>query len=519
MLKTGLRGLTSSTKSIYMAAMERLRSRWHEFERGARLTMVALAVLVAGGIGLRVWLMVSYSPAFLGFPDSAQYVLAAVFNVFRDAQRPAGYPLLLLLIHYLSSDLWLTIAIQHTMGMAAGLLLYKAVRRTGAPAWLGLLPAAILFFGGTGLILEHSLLADAPLTFLQALGLYFAIRALNEPALRWPVLAGIAIGVSFWFKTVAITSIILVPMVLLFAAPGRVRRRLLSALCVLTAAISLICVYVGSQYLATGYLGYERQSAWNLYGRVATFVDCSSFKPPSGTRFLCPSEPVGHRKPPSYYQGGTTAPAVEAYNFPWRAPLYANGVLEKFSVAAIEQQPFAYMKAIVGGLGRYVFPRNGEGNTPRGTREGVMLASTERYFKSVFARLFSEDLGYIGSRAAVNPLATYEKLSLIQGPLLVALLVAAFAGAFALSSRLRWASLLFTLTALSTITFAVAGNSYDARYAYPTFGPLAAGAALGAWGVGSMLVRRSRGSGRRRSIGDRQAHGSRGAGEHAAERA
>jgi hypothetical protein len=33
----------------------------------------------------------------------------------------------------------------------------------------------------------------------------------------------------------------------------------------------------------------------------------------------------------------------------------------------------------------------------------------------------------------------------------------------------------------------VAGNSYDARYAYPTFGPLAAGAALGAWGIATRL--------------------------------
>jgi Dolichyl-phosphate-mannose-protein mannosyltransferase len=497
--KTPIGSLTSPIKSIYMAAMGRLKSRWQALSRGTRLTMVALLALLAGGIGVRAWLMVDYGPAFLGYPDSAQYDLAAALNIFRDAQRPAGYPLLLRLIHYLSSDLWLTILVQHAMGLAAGLLLYKAVRRTGAPAWLGLVPAAILFFGGTGLILEHSLLADAPLTFLQALGVYLAIRAVYEPSLRWPVLTGLVIGACFWLKTVAVTSAVVVPFVLIFAAHGRLRRRLLSALCVLAMVVLMVCVYIGAQYFSTGYLGYERQSAWNLYGRVATFVNCSSFIPPKGTRFLCPSEPVGHRKPPGYYQGGTTAPAVEAYGFPWRAPPEANGVLETFSVAAIEHEPVAYAKTIVGGLGRYVFPSNGEGSTPSETREAVLSKEDEQYFRFLFARFFSEGLGYIGSRSALSRLATYEKYTLIQGPLLVFLLVAAIAGVFFLPLRLRWASVLFTLTAISSITFAVAGNSYDARYAYPTFGPLAAGAALGAWGIGSMLVRRSGWSGRRRS--------------------
>jgi hypothetical protein len=49
------------------------------------------------------------------------------------------------------------------------------------------------------------------------------------------------------------------------------------------------------------------------------------------------------------------------------------------------------------------------------------------------------------------------------------------------------AAILFTLTAIFSIVFAEAASSYDARYAYPTFGPLAAGAALGAWGIASRL--------------------------------
>jgi hypothetical protein len=53
----------------------------------------------------------------------------------------------------------------------------------------------------------------------------------------------------------------------------------------------------------------------------------------------------------------------------------------------------------------------------------------------------------------------------------------------------RAAAIQFTLTAIFSVTFAVAGDSYDARYAYPAFGPLAAGAALGAWGIVTSLLR------------------------------
>jgi hypothetical protein len=57
-----------------------------------------------------------------------------------------------------------------------------------------------------------------------------------------------------------------------------------------------------------------------------------------------------------------------------------------------------------------------------------------------------------------------------------------------LRGRARSATILFTLTAIFSAAFAVAGSGYNARYAYPTFGPLAAGAALGAWGMATRLM-------------------------------
>jgi hypothetical protein len=461
---------------------------WQQRDRDARVALVGISVLVAGAIGVRVWLMAQYGPAFLGFPDSAVYAFWTIEGSFRDLQHPAGYSLFLRALEHLSNNLSFTIAVQHATGIATGLLLYKAVGRTGAPAWLGLLPAAVVFFGGTGLLLEHSLLSDSLLSFLQALSVYFAIRSIYDHRVRWSLLTGIAIGLSIWVKSAAISTAILIPVLLLCATQGGARRKLQNAAITSIAVIVAIGAYVGIQDLSTGYLGYARQGAWALYGRVVTFVDCSKFTPPYGTRFLCPSEPPGHRASQDYFVFASTAPAVRRFGPNYFPTPQANAPLEAFSVAAIEHEPVAYVEAVAGGLGRYVLPRGGEGDTPQQLRESLLQEVHAIDYTLDFDRLYPRSHSYTDSAAQTQPLSQYESYTRVQGPLLIFLLAVAVAGPFCLPRRMRWAAGIFTLTALASITFAVATDGYDARYAYPTFGPLAAGAALGIWGIRVRLL-------------------------------
>jgi hypothetical protein len=472
--------------------LKRLRSRWQVLDRHDKITLAAILALTGGAVAARAWLMIGYPPAFLGFPDSLGYTEAAALGIFRNTQHPAGYPLFLGLLHKLSDDLPFTITVQHAMGVATGLLLYVSVRRSGVPAWLGLVPAAVVFFGGTGLFLEHSLLSDPLLAFLQAAGIYFTIRALHDPALRWPLLAGASIGLSFWVRTVAISSAVLVPPLLLCATPGDTRRRLIGALTAALAVIVLIAAYVGVQDLVTGYVGYERESAWNLYGRVATFVNCKDFTPPPGTGFLCPREPLARRDTENHYQYALNSPAVKRFGFPYAAAPDANTLLERFSTAAIEHEPVAYARAILRGLGYYVFPRAGEGYTPQELRTAMLNPADSEAHHAEFASFYADSAGYSGSPSAVRPLSVYERYTQIQGPLLIILLAAALIGPWFLPERTRWAAAAFTLTALFSIAFAIAGDSYDARFAYATFGPLSAGAALGAWGITTFFLGRVR---------------------------
>jgi len=244
------------------------------------------------------------------------------------------------------------------------------------------------------------------------------------------------------------------------------------------------------QALVSGYWGYERQSAWNLYGRVATFVDCSHFSPPEGTRFLCPAGPPARRQSESFYQYARAAPAVRRFGGPARAPARADAQLQHFSVAAISHEPFAYAGAIVRSLALYLSPRAGEGYTPPSIREALLEAKGTHSIEPALSAYYPHAHGYTGSAAAARPLDFYESHTRVQGALLVIMLVAAIAGAPLLRGSMRAASLLFTLTAICPVALAAAGNSYDARYGYPAFGPLAAAAALGAWAVLTRVRRR-----------------------------
>jgi hypothetical protein len=443
-----------------------------------------LGALLLAGIGVRLWLTVAYGPALAGFGDEHEYITAAAHGVFVDVQKPAGYPIFLALVHAVSDRLTFTIALQHLLGLGTGVLLFDSVRRAGLPAWLGLVPAAVALLAGIGVILEHSLLGDPLFAFLQALAVWAAVRALTDSGIGWPLLAGAAGGASFWVKTVGVCVVVVVPLALL-AARRAGGRGLRPALAALLAGVALAAAYVPVQALATGWWGYERQGAWNLYGRVATFVDCARMHPPAGTRFLCPPQPPSRRFDESYYQYARAAPAVRRYGGPSRAPAAANDVLLRFSLAAITGQPLEYFGAIARGLTFYVSPRPGENYTPHAIVTALLEPRGTHSVQRALGAYYPGARGHTGGAAA---LLSYESATRIDGPLLVVLLVAALASPWLVRGPARGLALLLLGTALLPVLAAEAGNGYDARYGYPAFAPLAGAAAIGLW-AGVLVLR------------------------------
>src|SRR3954447_20060980 len=109
-------GTTAAT-----TARSRLSARLPR-ERPERMAVFALLALVAGGVALRVAIMVAWRPAFIGFADSGTYIDAARGGLFKDPLRPVGYPLFLRVVHALSAKLSVTILVQHALGVMAALL-------------------------------------------------------------------------------------------------------------------------------------------------------------------------------------------------------------------------------------------------------------------------------------------------------------------------------------------------------------------------------------------------------------
>ena len=58
-----------------------------------------LAVLLAAGVGLRLVAMLPDWPAFFANPDAFSYMDAARDELFKYAERPAGYPAFLRAVH------------------------------------------------------------------------------------------------------------------------------------------------------------------------------------------------------------------------------------------------------------------------------------------------------------------------------------------------------------------------------------------------------------------------------------
>ena len=184
------------------------------------------------------------------------------------------------------------------------------------------------------------------------------------------------------------------------------------------------------------------------------------------------------------FEYGGSSPAQQF--FTPEDPAGWNARLKRFSIAAIEQEPVAYLKAILRGLPYYVTARPGEGYTPAQLRE-EMLNPTR--WPKVIEAYYPNYRAYTRQSGSISPLVFYEEHTRVQGVFLILLLLAAIVGAPLLTGRQRWGAILFTLTAIFSAVLAVAANSYDPRYAYPTFGPLAAGAALGAWAIATRLNR------------------------------
>ncbi len=470
-----------------------MRRRWPAAP-GERKVVAALGLLLVAGIALRLTLMAAQSPALLGYDDTLVYLGSARDHLFGVPSSPVGYVVFLRAAHWVWGSLAFLVGLQHLLGVAMALLLFATVRRV-APAGWGLIPAAVVLLAGPQLLLEHAPLSESSFAFLVTASCYCATRALTGGSAPWGWAAGLLAATAGCVRSLGLALVVLVVLCLVLGTRGGWRPRLGAGVGAALAAWVLIAPYVIATKHEVGYVGpgLTRASGWALYARAAPFADCGRFTPPAGTTALCERRPPSKR-PEARHYALFDSPAERAFGRPPYASPRENRALTAFARAAILHQPLDYLGDVGDDLGRYW---SSEPRTSGATGEsyGVLarhLATLPPTTAAFTAKWYSTppEPGDAGLASGVRE---WERRTRLEGPLLVLLALAALLGLpLARGPRLAVA-LLLVGTSLLSLVGPVASAFFDARYAVPGYGPLAASGALGGASlVGWVRARRRR---------------------------
>lgn len=458
-------------------------------------TPLALAAVVVAGVALRALAIASYRPAALVHFDSIAYLDAARTGLFDDPIHPAGYAAFLRAATALGDRIWPAIALQHLLGVAAGVVVYATVRRAGGGVWAGVGAAAVPLLAGDVLFLEHAVMSEALFVPVVAGLSYAVVRAVGaapespRAVLGWVAVAGALVGVGAVVRSVGLALLPALAVVVALLAPawraGAARRvagalapRLASVAVLVAAAGAVLGGYLGVQSAVSDRPSFTEVGGWAVYGRAAPFADCDEFEPPPGTRVLCEGTPPGERPGGDYYAwvGG---PAREAFG----APPRGNDRVGAFARAAIRAQPLDYLDAVATDLARYVDPDAGPDRRYNGDPPGQVSferrePDAERASERALARHYAPaEVERTGALAALEAWGSVVRL---HGALLFALLGLALAGAAAGRGRPRGPALALATVGATLLVAPVLSGLYNARYAVPAAAPLAAAGALGA---------------------------------------
>ncbi|HEV3259992.1 MAG TPA: hypothetical protein VG013_24200 [Gemmataceae bacterium] len=458
---------------------------------------MVLAVFVAGVL-LRIALLIAYRPAFLGIPDSGTYIDAARGNLLSDPVHPAGYAFFLRVLHPFPLGLSAVAILQHALGIVSALLLFWVGWKASRQLWVALVPAAVVLFNGLQLWTEHTPLSDPLFTFLVAATLAAAIEA-REGRASALVLVGLLLAAATLVRTV---GLLLVPAMLgwlLIGMRAQLRRRAVSALVVLFAALAPLTAYVALQQHHSGVLGFTEADGRITYAIAAPFADCSRFTPPAGTRGLCQSTPAAQRPSVNAYlwgfpdhAAGLVAVNRAAVSPAWRefGPMpHGNGRLASFGRRAILHQPLDYLSQVADNFS--AFWRHGPES---------FLAAADRADPNVqraAAAYYSERQV---SRTGVGVIDWYGHNLELDGLLVLILLILSVSPLLAQQTRGRAVGVLS-----AAVGWLLLGGSAlvvtDPRYVLPALGPLAVAASIGLAGLlprlAACIRRRARTSARR----------------------
>ena len=325
-----------------------------------------LALLIAGGLLLRMVTQLAYEPALL-FIDSKKYLYGTDFKLGAwGSFDPIGYTLLVLKPVLMFTNLGFVALLQHVLGLGMAVALYILMLRRGVVRWLAALAVAPVLLDAYQLNAEQTIMPDVLFEALVVTGIVLLLWR-PRPALAFVILAGLALGTSAPVRQVG-EALILPALLYVVAAAQDWRTRLLHGAVLFVCFALPVVGYMGYSKVVLHY-GFEMSNMGDayLYGRAAHAADCATLKLPADEQPWCPTPAqalkfgvdglVNNPRSPRVVHGVDVRRGVADYNLPQQ---------KRFAYAVIKQQPMR----VVGDITRdsikiFALTRNTvQGDTP-----------------------------------------------------------------------------------------------------------------------------------------------------------
>ena len=449
--------------------------------RARRLLHEHRPFLLALGIGavLRVEVHAGFRPALV-FSDGPMY-LSVLDSLDVLPARPAGYAFLLLRpLSALDQPLVAIAAAQHLLGLGIGVLVYVLLLRWGVGRGVATLASLPALLDGLLLLLEHSVLTDTLFMFLVMLALV-VLAWRRSPSVPLALTAGVLLGTAVTVRLVGQPLVVPAVLFCVLAADGW-RRRLSAALAVVSGFVAVVGGYAVWYHSERGVYALSEIHGKALYVRTAAFVDCSRLSVPAYQRVLCPTEPLGQRRDPTYY-AWRDARTVPRLNPP--PGVTKDEAMHAFALSAIREQPADYARVAVRDFLLNFDPVRTdrfEHATAYKWRFARYLDLPRRDFlTTVYSRYGGQQLS--AHQPEANDMVAYQKFAYVPGPVLLGCLLLGMLGLLgtgrAVDSGRRAVCFLVTATGVGLLLVPAATVEFIWRYAAPGLVLLPAAGALG----------------------------------------
>ncbi len=307
-----------------------------------RLSRVALpmlgthwlaALLLAGGLVLRVLTLAAYHPALL-YTDTLKYLYGAW-----SGADPLGYAVILKAILEVG-DLGTVAVVQHLLGLAMAATIYALLCRRGVPRWLGAVAIAPVLFDAYQLQIESLIMPDVWFEAFIVAGLALVLWR-REPSLRVVAGCGLILGLSATIRQVGLILALPVLLYVVVAATGR-RQALRGAVALLATFAIPVVGYASIALVQTGH--FQLSDEGSIAGRLAVSADCKTLALPAAERPLCPT-PTQQARGIDWIEHSTKSP-LKRVTVP--AGSSRGVLLSGFDHAVEKQQPLRVVLGVLG---------------------------------------------------------------------------------------------------------------------------------------------------------------------------